>query len=78
MTENNMYFIEINGTELDNHINTEDTDASFPFEFSHTNVWNQSFLPPENSSTVFETLFVELADIKQLLTEIKNFLLETF
>ena len=77
MTENNMYFIETNGADLENHIPADDT-ASFPFEFSHTNVWNQSFLPPENSSTVFESLFVELADIKQLLTEIKNFLLETF
>ena len=77
MTENNMYFIETNATKLENHIQTDET-TSFPFEFSHTNIWNQSFLPPENSSTAFEPLHVELADIKQLLTEIKNFLMETF
>ena len=78
MTENNIYFIETDGNNLENHIHTEDNAASFPFEFSHTNVWNQSFLPPENCNTSFEPLYIELADIKQLLNEIRDFLKETF
>ena len=73
MTENNFYIIDAEETEFENHISQGNEEYDFPFEFSHTNVWNQSFLPPENNAFSFEELNRELKNIRQILDEIKNF-----
>ena len=78
MTENNFFIINAEETELENHISQNEDEYDFPFEFSHTNVWNQSFLSPENSNIPFEELQNELKCIRQILSEIKDFLTDTF
>ena len=78
MTENNFYIIDTKTSEFENHIPQSSEEHDFPFEFSHTNMWNQSFLPPENRNLPFEELKNELKCIGQILSEIKDFLTNTF
>lgn len=78
MTDNNFYIVDAEKNEFENHISQSDDECDFPFEFSHTNMWNQSFLPPENNSLIFEELHRELKSITLILNEIKNFLNDTF
>ena len=78
MTDNNFYIADAEKNEFENHISQSDDECDFPFEFSHTNMWNQSFLPPENSNLPFEELKNELKCIRQILSEIKDFLTYTF
>ena len=78
MSENNFFIINAEETEFENHTPESSDEYDFPFEFSHTNVWNQSFLPHENNSLIFEELHRELKSITLILNEIKIFLKDTF
>lgn len=77
MNSGKPFLIDINEAEIKNHIGENDKD--FPFEFSATNYWNQSFFTPEiPNNDAFDLLKTEIENIKQLVIDIKELLTQMF
>lgn len=73
--EGNRPFI-VSDENFENHMPDGDCEG-FPFEYSHTNLWNESFFNPEAASG-FMLLHSDLEEIKGLLAEIKASIADIF
>lgn len=73
------FLIDCSETEPENHIAETENEAVMPFEFSKTNIWNDSFFAGENmTDTSFDTLYAQLDEIKTLINDIKHLLSSIF
>lgn len=71
----------IENEEFENHMVFSDSDTSdkLPFEFSRSRMWNESFYSPEiGNGHSITVLSKELAEIKELIGDIKNLLKDIF
>ena len=75
----NIFIADNDISSFENHIPQTDSSEDLPFEFSATNMWNQSFFTPEShSDTSIEMLHNDLDEIKKLIGEIKSILKDIF
>lgn len=70
----------IENEEFENHmVFSDDTSDSLPFEFSRSRMWNESFYSPEiGNGHSITVLSKELAEIKELIGDIKKLLKDIF
>ena len=78
MDQKNPYIINMENVDFENYATDDETE--YPFEFSITKLWSESFFEnaKKGSDNPYQSLMEELQDIKEITLEIRDILTKIF